>query len=102
MNRLHEFLNRGFQQAIPIIGEEFDYGSDTDLDGFFTQADEATVMQLVGEQITCDTICTAAIAQFTTPPVEESELERDGRTYVIKRIRSDLSAYQLFLSQIKP
>jgi hypothetical protein len=102
MNALHTMLAAGFIQAEPVLGETFTYLTNTFI-GFFTPADEKLLMEIMGYLDESDTICVVSTAQFTSPPAPpevKTTLVRNGDTYSIRGIKSDLSAYILALKKI--
>lgn len=91
-------------QAQPVLGESFDYGTQTGLTGFFTQADEKTAFELCGTLETLDEIAVVAVAQFASNnlPVVMTNLTRFGVTLRIRALKFDQSAYILGLKMISP
>ena len=95
-------LAGGFIQAEPVLGEPFVYLGNP-FTGFFTPADEKLLLEIVGYLDDCDTICVVSTAQFASPPAPptvKTQLVRNGLTYTIRGVKSDLSAYILALKKI--
>ncbi len=102
MNALHTMLAAGFVQATPVLGESVTIGNITAI-GFFSQADEKLIMEIVGYLDECDTICVLNVADWTAdiPQVKETFVHNET-LYSIRGKKTDLSAYVLALKMIGP
>ena len=102
-NLLHTFLASGFVQSEPYLGEPFVYQGDT-YTGFFSQANDQLIMQVMGYLDEADTICVVSVAQFASlvalAPQENTQINRDGGVYSIRGVKTDFSSYTLLLRRI--
>lgn len=101
-NLLHDFLHQGNVQARPVLGQLFDYGSQTGLTGFFTPTDEKLAFELTGYMDEIDFVLVADLDQFDTgnEPTTKSQLTYGSATYTIRTLKTDESAYVLGLKKI--
>jgi hypothetical protein len=101
-NLLHTFLHAGNVQARPVLGELFDYGSQSGLTGFFTPADESLQMQLVGYLDEIDVIGVLDVLIFNggNEPTVKSLMTYAGETYQINSRKTDQSAFVIGLKKI--
>lgn len=101
-NLLHAFLHAGNIQARPILGELFDYGTQTGLIGTFTQDEERLAMEFVGYLSEVDTLAIVDLDQFDAGnlPAVKTLLVRNGATLSVRVLKSDESAYVLGLKKV--
>lgn len=101
-NLLHAFLHAGNEQARPVLGSGFKFGSQADLVGTFAQADEKLQMELVGYLDEIDLILVADTAIFDSgnEPQVKDLMTYAGAIYQIKSRKSDQSAYVLGLQKL--
>ncbi len=85
-----------------MIGELFDFGTQTGQTGFFTPADERAQMELVGYLGEIDTVAVVDLDQFDSgnEPALLALMLRNGATFEIKSIKTDLSAYVIGLKKV--
>lgn len=101
-NLLHAFLHVGNLQARDVLGELFDYGSQTGLTGFFTPTDEKLAFELTGYMDEIDFVLVADLEIFTSgnEPTTKSQLTYKSATYTIRTLKTDQSAYVMGLKKI--
>lgn len=101
-NKLHTFLHAGNVQARPVLGELFDFGSQTGLTGFFAPADEKSQMELVGYLDDIDLILVADVLIFTVgnEPAPNALMTYAGATFKISSRKTDQSAFVLGMKKI--
>lgn len=101
-NLLHAFLHGGNVQARPVLGELFDYGSQTGLTGFFTPTDEQLGFELTGYMDKVDFVLVVDLDQFTAGnlPATKTTMVYKTATYSLRSIKTDESAYVIGLKKI--
>lgn len=102
-NLLHVFLRQGFVQSIPYLGEDFVLLG-ADYTGFFSQADDRLLMEVVGYLDESDTLCVVSLDQFEAlgtpaPQVKDQIIRTDG-IYSVRGVKTDQSSYTLVLKRI--
>ena len=101
-NLLHTFLHRGNVQARPVLGELFDYGTQSGLTGFFTPANDTLQMQLVGYLSEIDVIGVLDVLIFNpgNVPALNAVMNYQGAVYKIESVKTDQSSYVIGLKKI--
>jgi len=89
-------------QAQPILGDVFDFGTQTGIPGIFSPADERSTFELFGTMIQLDRICVVASTAFQAGnlPDINAQLVFEGATFAIRAIKRDQSAYSLGLKML--
>lgn len=102
MNALHTFLSAGNVQARPVLGDAFNYGTQTGLTGFFSSADEKTAFELGGTLDEMDRILVVGRDQFEAAnlPKVDDTLEFGGALLQVRALREDASAFVLGLKML--
>lgn len=98
-------LAAGNVQARPVLGESFDFGTQTGENapiGFFSDANEQSAFELGGTLDTLDRICVVAKDEIDddNKPKMDDEFDHGGCTLQIRAIREDQSAYVLGLKML--
>lgn len=98
-------LAAGNVQARPVLGETFDFGTQTGDDapiGFFSDANEQSAFELGGTLDTLDRICVVAKDEIDAgnEPEVNGEFTHGGCLLQIRAIREDQSAYVLGLKML--
>ncbi len=105
MNLLHTFLAAGNVQARPVLGEQFDFKSQTGADGpigFFSAADEKSAFELGGTLDEMDRISVVARDEIDSgnEPAVNDTFSFDGVLLQIRFIKKDASSYILGLKML--
>ncbi len=105
MNELHQMLAAGNVQARPVLGEQFDFGTQTGENGpigFFSDANEQSAFELGGTLDTLDRICVVAKDEIDADnaPEMNEEFTHGGCLLQVRAIREDQSAYVLGLKML--
>jgi hypothetical protein len=102
-NFLHTMLAAANIQARPVLGDTFDYGTQTGLIWFLSAADEVTAFQAGGTLDQIDHVAVAAVDQFALDnlPVVNALITLNGsQIFEIRSMKTDASAYLLGLKKI--
>lgn len=107
MNDLHTFLTAANVQARPVLGDQFDYGTQTGANGpigFFTAADQKTTFELTGTLEDLDRIAVVAVDQFVSgnAPSTLAKFTYLGKLYEIRTLKTDASSYVIGMKNIDP
>lgn len=95
-------LTAGFAQAIPFLGEPVTIGPIT-ATGFVSPTNDRLTFQILGYLEECDVLCTLNLSDWQdAPPTANEQVVYGGRTYVIRGIKTDRTAYVLGLKMIDP
>ncbi len=105
-NLLHEMLHAGNVQARPVIGELFDWLTQTGLTGFFTPTSGSLAFEIAGFTEEIDLVAVVDLDQFDSG--NEPNLEADpkqllnwrGNAYLLRSSKVDPSAYTLGFKMI--
>lgn len=107
MNALHTMLHAVAPQVQPILGDQFDFGSQTGANGpigYFTAADQKTTFELTGTLEDLDRIVVVDVGEFDSgnEPETLDQMTYLGKLYEIRTLKKDASSYVLGLKNIDP